>query len=264
MKRYHLFEFEDLPWFPTALRDNITDFLQFMVNHFDFYKGLVPVLQHGVEASGANTIIDLASGGGGGWPRLLDHLREVQPDVAVVLTDRYPNREAFEALEASHNGAIRPYYTPVSALDVPPDLVGLRTQFLSLHHFCPDEVRQILQNAVDARAPFLAVEIQDRSWASVAKHMLSPLSVLLTTPFIRPFRWSRLLFTYLVPILPIIIWWDGLVSVLRTHSKDELQALIEDLDGTATFTWEIGVERSGIAPVYYLLGLPTEDPTTQK
>ena len=32
------------------------------------------------------------------------------------------------------------------------------------------------------------------------------------TPFVRPFRWSRLLFTYVIPLIPLLVLFDGTVS----------------------------------------------------
>ena len=66
MKRKHLFEFEDQRWFPGFLRNYLTDFLQFVSNKFSIYKGIVPLLSETLTKSGNSTIIDLASGGGGG------------------------------------------------------------------------------------------------------------------------------------------------------------------------------------------------------
>ena len=66
MKRIHAFEFEDLSWFPRNLRDYATDFLQFGANTFDMYQPVIAVIEKGIQASGNNTIIDIASGGGGG------------------------------------------------------------------------------------------------------------------------------------------------------------------------------------------------------
>lgn len=258
MKRYHLFEFEDLPWYPQALRDYTTDFLQFMVNRFDFYQGLVPLLQRGMDRAGSNQILDLASGSGGGWPKLLSHFKSAGRDVSVVLTDLYPNQHAFDALEALGDGRLVAEREPVNALNVPPRYSGLRTQFLSFHHFRPNSARQILQNAVDCRAPIIIVEIQNRDGINLLKHMLSPISVLLCTPLIRPFRWGRLLFTYVIPVVPATVWWDGLVSVLRTYRAEELRDMVASLDASETFTWEIGVDTSAMAPVHFIAGFPTD------
>jgi hypothetical protein len=45
------------------------------------------------------------------------------------------------------------------------------------------------------------------------------------TPFMRPFLWKRLLFTYPLPCVPMICLWDGFVSQLRAYTPDELRAL---------------------------------------
>ena len=69
MKRLHLFEFEDQPWFPRVIRDGMTDYLKFVANRCDFYKSVIPILAKGLHKSGSNTIVDLASGAGGGWSK---------------------------------------------------------------------------------------------------------------------------------------------------------------------------------------------------
>ncbi|MDH5604797.1 MAG: hypothetical protein OEY51_12695 [Cyclobacteriaceae bacterium] len=83
---------------------------------------------------------------------------------------------------------------------------------------------------------------------------LSPLTVLITTPFIRPFSWGRILFTYLIPLVPFFIWWDGLVSSLRTYSLKELNTLIQEADSQGEFDWESGRLKSGPGIILYLLG----------
>ncbi len=256
MPRLHLFEFEDLPWFPSFLRNYMTDFLQFVTNQFDFYKGIVPILKKGVEKSGSNTIIDLASGAGGGWKKLGEHLKAELPEVEVVLSDYYPNTDAFQ-LFVEQNGAMFSYKKEsVNALDVPKELKGFRTQFLSFHHFKPEEAHQILQNAVDCQTPIGIFEAQERSIPHFIQFMLSPINVLISTPFIRPFKLGRILFTYLIPLVPLFVLWDGLVSVLRTYSASELEKMTKQLKNSDSFTWEIGKKKTGPITILYLLGYP--------
>ncbi len=64
MGRIHLFQFEELDWFPDFLRDYGTDFLQFLSNLTNMFHLIIPVLQKGLEKSGTYQIIDLGSGGG--------------------------------------------------------------------------------------------------------------------------------------------------------------------------------------------------------
>lgn len=75
MKRVHLFEFEDQNWFPDFLRNYGTDFLQFLSNKNKLFKPAIPILEKGLKPSNKNHIIDLGSGGGGGWIWLNERLR---------------------------------------------------------------------------------------------------------------------------------------------------------------------------------------------
>ncbi len=65
MRRFHLIELEDQPWCPPSLRDAATDYLQFALHISNAYGAARPKLQQALAQSGADTIIDLASGGGG-------------------------------------------------------------------------------------------------------------------------------------------------------------------------------------------------------
>lgn len=258
MARIHLFEFEDLSWFPKNIRNYMTDFLQFTANKFDFYKTIVPILEKGTKASKSNKIIDLASGGGGGWKSLSKHLKSELPGVSVHLTDFYPNTRAFKEMEKFDPELFSSEATSVDALNVPSELVGLRTQFLSLHHFRPDAVKEILQNALDSRNPIALFEAQKRSVSDFIQFFFSPINVLLITPFIRPFSFGRIFFTYIIPLVPLFTWWDGLVSVLRTYSKKELEEIITKLENAEKYNWEIDHVKNGPIKIYYLLGTPKD------
>jgi hypothetical protein len=122
--------------------------------------------------------------------------------------------------------------------------------------FRPDDARAILQNAVDAEMGIGIFEGQERSLPSILAMLFSPLTLWFTTPLIRPFRWGRLLFTNLIPILPLFVLWDGLVSSLRTYSEKEMQALVDGLKGKESYTWKIGKEKVGPSVMLYLIGTP--------
>lgn len=255
MGRLHLFEFEDQKWFPAFLRNYGTDFLQFLSNKTAMYKGIVSLLEETLHKTKTNQIVDLGSGGGGGWLWLNEEMRKHIPDLKIILTDFYPNIPAFEHTQqmASNFSYVS---TPVDARDVPVELKGLRTQFLSLHHFEPEDAIKILNNAVQTKSPIAIIEGQERTIASIIAMLLSPISVLLTTPFIRPFKFGRILFTYLIPVVPLFILWDGVVSSLRTYSIEEMYTLLDDVEGAAAFEWKIGRVRSGPAYLLYCLGVP--------
>ncbi|MEX0315377.1 MAG: hypothetical protein AB3N18_14470 [Allomuricauda sp.] len=255
MGRIHLFEFEDQKWFPNFLRNYGTDFLQFLSNKAKIYKPVIPVLERGLKASGTDKIIDLGSGGGGGLLWLNSELKKTHPDLKIVLTDYYPNLSAFEYTKEKADN-FEYIHTSVDARNVPESLKGFRTQFLSLHHFKPTDAKQILQSAVNANSVIGVFEAQERSVPSILAMLFSPISVLLTTPFIKPFRIGRLIFTYLIPIVPLFVLWDGVVSSLRTYSAIEMNGLVDDLENKDTYEWKIDRIKSGPGVVLYLLGIP--------
>jgi len=255
MRRVHLFEFEDQKWFPGFLRDYGTDFLQFLSNKTKLFKPSIPIIKKGLKKSNTSDIIDLGSGGGGGWIWLNEELRKDVPDLKIWMTDLYPNISAFEFSKRKADN-FEYISEPVDAREVPTHLKGLRTQFLSLHHFRPEDAEKILQNAIDSRSSIAIFEGQERSFASILAMIFSPISVLLTTPFIRPFKLGRIVFTYLIPVVPLFVLWDGIVSSLRTYSVEEMKGLVVQLKGVENYDFEIGREPSGPGAVLYLLATP--------
>jgi hypothetical protein len=63
--------------------------------------------------------------------------------------------------------------------------------------------------------------------------------VLLLTPSIRPRRVRRYLFTYLIPLVPLVVLWDGLASDPRSRTVQELEELLEPLR-SPEYHWEVG------------------------
>ena len=108
----------------------------------------------------------------------------------------------------------------------------------------------------DRQGIFIAEATQRRP-AALALQALVPLAVLLLTPAIRPFRWSRLFWSYLVPVLPLAILFDGVVSTLRVYTPEEMLAMGQKVGGNE-YEWEAGVERPAGSPIPipYLIGVP--------
>ena len=255
MKRKHLFEFEDQSWFPWFLRNYLTDFLQFVSNRFNLYKGIEPLLSEALKKTNSNQIIDLASGGGGGLVNLAASLKKDHPDLKIILTDLYPNVKAFEhTAKQSADFAYRE--DAIDATNVPKDLKGFRTQFLSLHHFTEKDAVAIIQNAVTSNSPIAFFESQERNVKSVLAMIFSPINVVLVTPFIRPFSVGRIFFTYILPLVPLFVILDGILSALRTYTVPEMQELVSRVNGNENYDWQIGKVKSGPATILYLVGTP--------
>jgi len=257
MRRIQFIELHEQSWFPSSLRDEITDALQFGLNFLKAYAPIVPLLQRMLHSTRSRTIVDMCSGAGGPW---LSLSRKLQPDgqaFHILLTDKYPNFKAFQKAALASENCISFFPGSVDAMKIPGELHGLRTMFSAFHHFPPEEARAILQHAVDARQSIGIFEITGRAPFTIALMFPWALLPFLLTPLIRPFRLLRVVCTYVVPIIPLVLLFDGVVSCLRTYGPQELREIIETLSGTE-YHWEVGEysESSGQAPITYLIGRP--------
>ena len=258
MRRFQIFEIGDQAWLPNSIRHALTDYLQFVIDRTQPYAPIIPQLENALEQTRARQIVDLCSGGAGPWLSLKSVLLQSR-SVKVLLTDKFPNVEAFRRAEALSDGAIEFTVESVDATNVPDEMLGFRTLFTSFHHFRPAEARAILSDAVRKNQGIGVFEATHRSALAILLMFVTPFLALVFTPFIRPFRLSRLFWTYLVPVVPFIILFDGIVSCLRTYTPAELETLsAEALSGTQ-YQWEIGEQRGERQPlpVTYLLGYPT-------
>src|SRR5450756_2722609 len=257
MRRIQFIEIHEQPWFPSSLRDGITDALQFGFNLLRAYAPIAPLLQSALDSTRSRSIVDMCSGGGGPWFDLSRKLQGDPPGLHIWLTDKYPNFRALQNVKAASENQITFYPGSVEAMKVPGELKGFRTMFTSFHHFSPKEARAILQNAVDASESIGIFEIPRRAPSTIGLVFAFALMLFVCTPWIRPFRWSRLLWTYLVPIIPLVLLFDGVVSCLRTYRPQELRELVEKLTANE-YEWEIGehARALGEVPITYLIGYP--------
>jgi len=116
------------------------------------------------------------------------------------------------------NGKISFIETPVDATRVPIGIEGFRTMFTAIHHFRPTQVKEILKNAIDNGKPIAFFDSGDKNLLIfLSIFIVHPIVFFICTPFFKPFRLSRLLFTYIIPVIPICTFWDGLVSILRLY-----------------------------------------------
>ena len=260
MTRFHLIEIHEQDWCPPVIRDGMTGVLQFISNVLPAYEGVMPDFIKALQASNQNKIMDLCSGSGGPWrkliPLLTNHVKQ------ITLTDLHPNVSTFGYLQDKTHDLISFEEIPVNASQVPERLKGFRTIFAAFHHFERDTAKAVLQDAVNQQQGIAIFELTERHplamfFVSVSAALFALVGVL----FIRPFRWQYALFTYLIPIIPIVLTIDGLISCMRTYSPRQLEELIAELDAPG-YTWQVGRYQGWTSPlpVIYLIGHPQEAP----
>jgi hypothetical protein len=263
MRRVQWFEFEDFDAVPAAVRDGGTDLLDLGFDRLGFYDGVAPKLVELLARTGASRVVDLCSGGGGGTLQMRRCVRGAGIGAEFVLSDLHPNEAGVARVSALGDPATRYRAEPVDAMTGGGELDGVRTMSGALHHFPPDAVRALVAGIVARRAPLAFFDVAASPAVRKLPLALAPLAMgvnmaalfvatLLATPFVRPFRLSRIALTYGVPAIPALVAWDGTVSALRAYTPEELLALAREAPGAEGYDWDAGVAGSAL----YLTGAP--------
>jgi len=274
MHRTHTPELEDAPWFPAWMRDDMTRLLVVLGKVIRIPEAVTPILQRALAAQGTQTVVDLGSGAGGTMPLVLRHLRG-QPGfeaTQLVLTDKYPNEGAQQQLREAPQDGVSYLSSSVDATHLEKAPTGVKTMVNCFHHMRPDQAKAILSSAARTKQPLVIYEMADNTFPFAVWLLALPLgllsvflSALVFTPFVRPLTVRQLVFTYLIPLLPLCYAWDGQASGPRIYGLADLEELLRDVPSDG-YTWEKGpaLLSDGKARGIYLLGLPeaqaAEDP----
>jgi hypothetical protein len=263
MARSHLFEFLDQPWYSEELRNLQTEAIQRTTGRA--FETVAPLVRKTLERTGTSRVIDLGSGAGGPWPGLRSLVSEPDAAVEIVLTDLFPNLLRFERLREESGGQIDFVTEPVDARAVPSKLAGMRTMFTAFHHLRPDDAVALLRDARDAGAPVGVFDVG--SARTDAKSLVQtlvflafapitfPLMYWVLTPLLGRLSWQRVVFTYLVPLMPMVTAWDFMATAFRSYTVAEMKQMVASLEQEG-YVWEVGETGTKQVPVSYIVGYP--------
>lgn len=267
MKRIHLFEFEDISWFPRSWRSYLTRLLVVLHRMMGLSPVIASELSVLLKQQGLTQIVDLGSGSGGMLPSIREELvREPGlEETTIVLTDKFPEHELVSVFQGGAVPGISYCEESVDATQLDNAPEGLKTMMNVFHHLPPSLAREVLRSAQENKQSLFVYEMGTNPLPIVVWWLLLPVSLsflmlmsLVMTLFVRPLRWQQLVLTYLVPILPFCYAWDGQVSLARIYNKSDLQELLATLPETDEYVWEIrdvmkdGKPKGGL----YLFGKP--------
>ena len=259
MRRSQLVELEDLPWFPALLRDCMTDHLSFLSARAGFVlKSVAAKLADAIKSTDDDTILELCAGGGGPSVALSKQVaNRLGRRPKVVLTDLFPNIPRMELASKDSSGDVSFIRSPINACTVGSELKGFRLCFNSFHHLQEDVALACLEDAVKHGRGIAVMELVDRSVLGFLQVAFATTTIFFAAPFQKPFKWSRLFLVYVLPVIPVAILFDGIVSCLRVYSPDELKHLVSKLP-VNNYKWEIDTVREPFLPVKitYLIGIP--------
>jgi len=209
-------ELEDFDWFPPMLRKYQMELIGILVSKFGFYHQVVKMIKRDLLKFNKAHITDLCSGSG--LPAIYVHQKLTVSNLHTTLTDKFPQQiSGIEGVEY--------LTTSVDVNDLEPEVYTYYTMFNAFHHLESNERRQLIQKVLDNNSHLIIVEIVQPTFINVILVTLaSTLGVWLLCPFIKPFDWKRLFFTYIIPLNVLTVLIDGYISILKSKTKNQYRS----------------------------------------
>lgn len=226
---------------PAWLRRGFVETLGAVFKLIGVYRNVAPMYAEWIRELGGSEVLDLASGAAGPTEELLLALRKegIEPPV-FCLSDIFPVKEDFRLAMLANPHHIFYIEESVDALSVPsPYGHDLRQIVSAFHHFKPEQARLILRDAVEHSRGICILEPFERSPRHLALALMGIFPALIAPFFARRWRLSHFIASWIVPIIPLMLVFDGIVSVLRIYTREEIDEMIASAGGES-FRWNIG------------------------
>jgi hypothetical protein len=157
-----------------------------------------------------------------------------------TLTDLFPNLSCAASLPVT--GPVKYITSPVDACSLPKNQsFKFRTSFGSFHHLPVPVARAIFQDVVNSGCGIGIFEGTGRDVFSIIGSIffLPMLCAYLTIFDIRPVTFTRILFFFIIPIMPFLLVIDGTLSNLRTYEHHDYMEVLASVEGALEYyDWE--------------------------
>jgi hypothetical protein len=264
MKRVQLFEFEDFNWFPSIFRDSMTKLIVVLHKMMGIKDVLAELVSDVLKQSNSSRIVDLGSGSGGPMPLVQQTLLEKGQKIDLIMTDLYSNKSAMIEFNSDTTDAISYHSSSVDATDLKNAPEGVKTLINSFHHMPPTQAKKILRSAQESKQHILIYEMAENNIPLLLWWLFLPISLvvlivmtLFMTPYVKKLTWQQVVFTYLIPIIPICYAWDGQASLPRMYTMNDIDQMLNEFPSDE-YIWKKGValNAKGKKQGTYLVGKP--------
>jgi len=266
MKRLELFEFEDFPWLPTFVRAGVTNLIEVFHRILGTSNIVSTLIMQAHRQQAFDQVVDMGSGSGGTMPQVMAKVNETRPQdpIQLLLTDAYPDLKVVERINSQSPPYIRYLDTPLDARNIADAPAGLKTMMASFHHLHPTIAKDLLRSAEQHGESILIYELAKNNIPVLLWWLLLPLSLsililmtLIMTPFVKGLSFTQVVFTYVIPIIPLVYAWDGQASLMRTYTFKDIEQLLGER-ANPQYVWEISdaQKTNGKTAGYYIWGYP--------
>jgi SAM-dependent methyltransferase len=251
----HLLEFMDQTWLPKSLRDTLRDILECGNSRpfRGYYDWIVDeVIRVAVEQD-CDSIVELGAGTAPVTRHLLQ--RRGAENLKLIVCDLNPDRLTYDELRIASGGRVQPIYSPID-FSRQRDMEKLPARSLlilsaTFHHIPPHNRLQTLNVLCGEGHSVLVFEPLRRTISSVLFVALSLVPAVVTPlRYVRrPGRMRRLVWCWVIPVGPLMFWWDGVVSCLRQWTTSQWRDGLEKMQKKAA---DCAMQSSIFSQLIYL------------
>lgn len=236
MRWPHLFEFMDQAWLPASLRNTLREILETGCGRpfRPYYEWVANEVIHEAREAGCRRVVELGAG-----PAPVTKVMAPDPasdGLELIVSDYNPDRQEYQALEKRWPGKVVGRYECVDFSTSQTWEAGTLV-FLSatLHHLPPELRPSVLKSLTASAARIMVFEPLRRTFLSVLFVLPSAVPALLLPLWRlgRPGRFRRFLWCWLLPVAPLMFWWDGFVSCLRQWSDGDWRRELSEVVGSS-------------------------------
>lgn len=255
LKRFHLFEFCDQPWLRGVWREAYLDGLNATFKLFRIHNHLYKPYGKWMALANKKEVLEVCGGGGGPVDTILSSLKKENESLPIItLSDLNPDFIAFQKLQAKHPEHIKYINEPVDATkteNIEAELISLCSSF---HHLPPTLAKKVLRNAYNNSNGIFIREVLSRNPLNALSSLFNLLPLMLAPFFAGRISFFKILISTIIPIIPLMIIFDGIVSVFRTYTTDEIFQLMPN-EMQKNWKWVEGSNSiMGIFKAPYLYG----------
>ena len=228
--RLQLFEFGDLENIPRVYHDFLREFMGFLYRNLHIHKLWLQEINLFIEQN--NKIHDPCAGSGDVnyyIEKEIDENIDFQFILSDIMTDRVPR------FAKTINSLKRRRLTYLEySLDLlkASDSVYPKIFINAFHHFTPEQVKVILNQQAKKKQDMLILEYCQKTLMSYFSMIMGPFMSMILFPFIikKKDLISGFILTYIIPIIPFMLLWDGFISCFRTYSENDLMQVLNELE----------------------------------
>ncbi|MBL7544040.1 MAG: hypothetical protein JNL11_09495 [Bdellovibrionaceae bacterium] len=227
-------------WMPTFLKNFMPEFLDFIVSLVEANKPFIKLVQTRQRLK-TEFYLYVPEVGGSSILLVSDLKKSFPESVIYILSDQLSEQrqDHFTQLNPELNRQAK--FIKLGTMGLKPlDTQRILIAVNHAHLLSDQQFGEELKMLTSLFDQILIGEGNNKSVRQViGMLLLSPLVALVCSPRVKPFRFSRLIFTYLIPVFPLMISWDGIVALFKIRAPEKIVAIAKNVV-SEEWTWTSG------------------------